>query len=116
MTERRCLRSASTRRRRHARQFVVIERGQAGEDGAGIGGDGEGRRIKSGERRDMLDARGLRMMSVACFTTASVRSSEAPGGSCNDRDQIALILFGDEAGRRARELQAGQGDKTDIER
>src|SRR6516162_11096214 len=37
------------------------------------------------------------------------------GRQLNDIDQVALVLFGDEAGRRLVEFKAGNGDQPDID-
>ncbi len=78
-------------RRRSARMPCVVspafcalaERLQRHEDDAGIGRNGEGRAVETGEADRMGDA-GARQHDVgrACRTTSSVRGSEEPGGSC----------------------------------
>jgi len=66
--------------------------------------------------RRVRTPRVVRMMSIPLLITFSVRSNEAPGGSCNDVDQVALILLRDEAGGAVREeLQARNTDQRYID-
>ena len=64
------------------------------EQQAGVGGGGEGRGVAAGEGVGVLDAGLGQTMSVALRTTASVRGSEAPGGSCSEMMRIARSRFG----------------------
>ena len=54
-------------------------------------------------------------MSTPRRTTFSVRSSVAPGGKLNHADEVALVLLGDEAGRRPCKLDARNADEPHID-
>ena len=54
-------------------------------------------------------------MSTARRLTASVRASEAPGGSCVDDDQIAAVELRDEADRRLAEFVEAEGEDAGID-
>src|SRR5260221_3250119 len=85
------------------------------EDRAGIGGIGEGRAIEAGERHDMRDAFGLPdELCGAPDERVSPRERRA-GRELEEGDEIALILLGDEAGRGAAELPAGQCDEAGVD-
>ena len=60
---------------------AVIERLHGHEDRAGVGRIGEGGAVEAGEGHRVSTPSVSRMILVALRTTASVRSSDAPGGS-----------------------------------
>ena len=85
--------------RRHAGDVVVVERGQAREDRAGVGRDGERGGVEPGEGRDMLDARrrqdDLDRLLDHRFGPLEGRARR----QLDHGDQIALVLFRNEPGR-----------------
>jgi len=50
-----------------------------------------------------------------CLVTSIVRSREAAGGSCRDRDDVLLVLRRDEAAGQGGESQVGKHDQAPVD-
>ncbi len=100
----------------HARQRVVVERGQAREHRARVRGDRQRGRVEPDEGRGMFDAaRGQRDVGDLAHHLLGALERRARR-QLDHGDQVALVLLGDEAGGRARELDARHCDQRDVDR
>src|SRR5258707_6291117 len=99
----------------YAGNFMVVERGQAGENRPGIGRYRRCRRIEARERGNVLDAARIQDDIGRLFHNLLCPRERRSGRKLNDGDEVSLILLRNETRLRSRELQPGNADQRDVD-